>query len=50
MSGKLLAIAQLITKTNQIFLGIEGVLFGVVVFSSLLIYIQHRSRKASRIL
>jgi uncharacterized membrane protein len=50
MTAKLLAIAQLITKTNQIFLGIEGVLFGVVVFSSLLLYMQHRARKAARIL
>jgi hypothetical protein len=50
MTGKLLALAQLITKTNTIFMGLEGVLFGVVLFSSLLIYIQHRSRKAARIL
>ena len=50
MSGKLLALAQLITKTNQIFLGLEGILFGVVLFSSLFIYIEHRQRKAARLL
>jgi hypothetical protein len=50
MSAKLLALAQLITKTNEIFLGVEGVLFGVVLFSSLLIFLQHRGRKAASIL
>ena len=50
MSAKLLALAQLITRTNQIFLGIEGVLFGVVLFSSLLVFLQHRARREARIL
>jgi hypothetical protein len=50
MTGRLLALAQLITKTNTIFLGIEGVLFGVVVFSLLLVFLRHRARKESRLL
>jgi hypothetical protein len=50
MTSKLLALAQLITKTNQIFLGIEGVLFGVALFSSIFIYMEHRARKEARIL
>ena len=50
MTDKLLALAQLITKSNEIFLGIEGILFGVVLFSSLLVYMRHRARKGARVL
>jgi len=50
MMHQLLALAQLITKSNEIFLGLEGILFGVILFSSLLIYMRHRARKGVRAL
>jgi hypothetical protein len=50
MTRQLLAVAQWITKTNEVFLGIEGVLFGVILFSSIFIYMEHRARKEARIL
>jgi hypothetical protein len=45
MTHQLLAVAQWITKSNEIFLGLEGILFGVVLFSSLLVFLRHRARK-----
>jgi hypothetical protein len=50
MTSKLLALAQLITRTNQIFIGIEGILFGVILFSSIFVFLQHRARREARIL
>jgi hypothetical protein len=50
MTDKLLALAQLITRTNEIFLGVEGLLFGLVLFGSLFLYLEHRARKEAGIL
>jgi hypothetical protein len=47
MTHNLLAVAQWITRTNEMFLGAEGVLFGLVLFGSLFVYLQHRSRRES---
>jgi hypothetical protein len=45
MMHQLLAVAQLITKSNEIFLGVEGVLFGALLFFSLLAFSRNRARK-----
>jgi hypothetical protein len=50
MTHNLLAVAQWITRTNEMFLAIEGLLFGLVLFGSLFVYMQHRARKEAQIL
>jgi hypothetical protein len=50
MMHNLLAVAQWITRLNEGFLGVEGLVFGSALFGSLLIYIQHRARREARIL
>jgi hypothetical protein len=50
MTDKLLALAQLIMKSNEIFLGVEGVLFGALLFFSLLAFVRNRARKHGEIL
>ncbi|MFL6353321.1 MAG: hypothetical protein ACJ74Z_15935 [Bryobacteraceae bacterium] len=50
MTDKLLVVAQRITKSNEIFLGLEGVLFGALLFFSLLAFVRNRARKHGEIL
>jgi len=50
MMRELLAVAQLINRTNTVLLGFEGLLFGVILFGGLFFYLQHRAHKPGGLL
>lgn len=48
MTHELLAMAQWVIDANTALVGVEGVLVGAALFSSLLLVMRHKARKAAR--
>lgn len=48
MTRELLAVAQFIVRVNTALMGVEGVLLGAVLFTSLLLVMRRCARKEAR--
>jgi hypothetical protein len=48
MTTKLLYVAHFVINLNRLFLGVEGTMLGLVLFSGLLFLVRRRAQKEAR--